>query len=81
VDVLSLILCRADTPAHRLAMEINGFAVPDDLAKAADVARIGLQQLLHGPVYNWGQTNDVAGSAPNSDESLRRQTLSKNLAV
>jgi short-subunit dehydrogenase len=75
VDVLSLILGRTDTPAHRLAMEINGIAIPDDLAQAVDVARIGLQQLPHGPVYNWGQTNDVAGAAPNSPDARRARIV------
>ena len=75
VDVLSLILGRTDTPAHRRAMEHNGIPVPDDLAKPEDVAKIGLAQLPHGPVYNWGQTNDVAGYAPNSPDTRRARII------
>lgn len=75
VDVLSLILGRTDTPAHRKALAHNGIPVPDDMAKAEDVARIGLTQLPHGPIYNWGQTNDVAGMAPNSPDARRAKIL------
>lgn len=71
VDVLNLILGRTDTPAHRRIMEKNGQTVPEGMASAAEVARIGLEQLPHGPVYNWGQTNDVAGYAPNSPDERR----------
>jgi uncharacterized protein len=76
VDVLNLILGRTDTPAHRAISEANGR--PFDatgMASAADVARIGLEQLPHGPVYNWGQTNDVAGYAPNSPDARRARIL------
>lgn len=75
VDVLSLILGRTDTPAHRLALAQNGLPVPDDLAKAEDVARAGLAQLPHGPVYNFSQSNDVAGFAPNSPDDRRARIL------
>ncbi len=71
VDVLNLILGRTDTPAHRRIMESNGQPVPEGMASAKEVARIGLEQLPYGPVYNWGQTNDVAGYAPNSPDARR----------
>ena len=45
------------------------------MASPAEVARIGLEQLPHGPVYNWGQTNDVAGYAPNSPDARRERIL------
>jgi uncharacterized protein len=32
---------------------------------------VALAQLPHGPIYNWGQTNDVAGYAPNSPDARR----------
>ena len=76
VDVLNLVLGRTDTPAHRAISEANGR--PFDatgMASAADVARIGLEQLPHGPVYNWGQTNDIAGYAPNSPDERRARIL------
>lgn len=72
VDVLNLILGRTDTPAHRQLAEANGRPFDTSgMASAADVARIGLEQLPHGPVYNWGQANDVAGYAPNSPDERR----------
>ncbi len=72
VDVLNLILGRTDTPAHRRISEAGGHVFnAEGMASAADVARIGLEQLPHGPVYNWGQTNDVAGYAPNSPDDRR----------
>ena len=76
VDVLNLILGRTDTPAHRRIAEVNGREFDSTgMANAADVARIGLEQLPHGPTYNWGQTNDVAGYAPNSPDDRRARIL------
>jgi short-subunit dehydrogenase len=85
VDVLSLVLGRTDTPAHRRMLEKNDQPVPEDMAKSGDVARIGLEQLPHGPVYNWGQANDLAGYAPNSPDERRarivmiEEMMSRNL--
>jgi uncharacterized protein len=73
--VLNLILGRTDTPAHRRIYEANGQAVPPGMASAAEVARIGLEQLPHGPVYNWGQPNDVAGYAPTSPDERRARIV------
>ena len=75
VDVLNLILGRTDTPAHRRIMERSGQPVPEGMASSEDVARIGLEQLPYGPVYNWGQTNDVAGYAPNSPDARRARIV------
>jgi uncharacterized protein len=71
VDVLNLVLGRTDTPAHRRIYAANGQSLPAGMASAAEVARIGLEQLPHGPIYNWGQANDVAGYAPNSPDERR----------
>ncbi|EJL24111.1 SDR family oxidoreductase [Novosphingobium sp. AP12] len=60
VDVLSFVLGRTDTPAHRELMEARGMAIPDGLADADDVARLGLERLPHGPVCNWGEADDEA---------------------
>jgi short-subunit dehydrogenase len=76
VDVLNLVLGRTDTPAHRATAAANG--QPFDatgMARAEDVARIGLEQLPHGPIYNWGQANDIAGYAPNSPDERRARIL------
>jgi uncharacterized protein len=75
VHVLNLILSRTDTPAHRRLMERNGQPIPTDMAAPDDVARIGLEQLPHGPVYNWGQANDVIGYAPNSPDARRARIV------
>jgi len=75
VDVLNLILGRTDTPAHRKLLESKGAFISDDMAKPADVAEIGLAQLPHGPIYNWGQSNDVAGYAPNSPDDRRARII------
>lgn len=75
VDVLNLILGRTDTPAHRKLMERNGQPIPADMATPEQVAEIGLARLAHGPDYNWGQTNDVAGYAPNSPDDRRARIL------
>ena len=76
VDVLNLILGRTDTPAHRRIAEASGGTFkPEGMARSEDVARIGLEQLPHGPTYNWGQTNDVAGYAPNSPDERRARIL------
>ncbi|MDE2042426.1 MAG: SDR family NAD(P)-dependent oxidoreductase, partial [Alphaproteobacteria bacterium] len=76
VDVLNLILGRTNTPAHRRISEANGRPFdPSAMASAADVARVGLEQLPHGPIYNWGQSNDVAGMAPNSPDERRARIL------
>jgi uncharacterized protein len=76
VDVLNLILGRTNTPAHQRISESNGRPFDTTgMASSADVARIGLEQLPHGPVYNWGQSNDVAGYAPNSPDERRARIL------
>jgi uncharacterized protein len=75
VHVLSLILGRTDTPAHRRSLELAGMPVPEDLDRPEDVARTGLEQLPHGPVHNFGQANDVAGSAPNTPDARRARIV------
>jgi uncharacterized protein len=71
VDVLTLVLGRTDTPSHRKILEESGQAIPEGMAAPEDVAEVGLRQLPHGPIWNWGQENDVAGYAPNSPDDRR----------
>ncbi|MDR2856682.1 MAG: SDR family NAD(P)-dependent oxidoreductase [Novosphingobium sp.] len=75
IDVLTLVLGRTDTPAHRKILEESGQPVPTDMATSEEVAEVGLRQLPHGPIWNWGQTNDVAGMAPNSPDDRRAKIL------
>jgi short-subunit dehydrogenase len=71
VDVLTLVMGQTDTPAYRALLAEKGLPLPANWASPAEVARVGLEQLPHGPIYNWGQTNDVAGYAPNSPDQRR----------
>ena len=63
VDVLSYIIGRTDTPAHRELMAERGMAVPDNLAHPDDVARKGLARLGNGPVTNWDWEDDDPGAS------------------
>ncbi|MBB4857296.1 short-subunit dehydrogenase [Novosphingobium chloroacetimidivorans] len=73
VDVLSYVIGRTDTPAHRELMEARGMAIPDDLAHPDDVARLGLERLPHGPVCNWGEADDEAVMGPSSAAQRRER--------
>lgn len=74
VDVLSYVIGRTDTPAHRQLMQARGMPVPEGLADPEDVARLGLERLPHGPVHNWGLADDEAGYAGTS-AGARRQRI------
>lgn len=71
VDVCHYIIGRTDTPAHRELMETRGMAIPDDLADAGEVARIGLAHIDKGPVKNWDLADDEAGWAMNPAATRR----------
>jgi short-subunit dehydrogenase len=76
VDVLNLILGRTNTPAHqRIAEAAGGRFNPAGMADSAEVARVGLEQLPHGPTLNWGSTSDQAGFAPNSPDARRARIV------
>lgn len=75
VDVLTLVLGRTDTPSHRKILEESGQDVPEGMAMPDEVAEVGLRQLPHGPIWNWGQPNDVAGMAPNSPHDRRAKIV------
>lgn len=71
VDVLSYVIGRTDTPAHRELMEARGMAIPEGLADAGDVARLGLERLPFGPVCNWGEADDEAVMSASSAAQRR----------
>lgn len=71
IDVLTLVLSVTDTPALRALLAEKGLPVPPNAASADDVAAAGLSRLAHGPIHNFGQSDDAAGMAPNSPEQRR----------
>ena len=75
IDVLTMVLGQTDTPSYRATLEKSGQPLPDNWADPNDVAATALAQLPHGPIYNWGQTNDVAGYAPNSPDDRRARIV------
>jgi uncharacterized protein len=75
VDVLTMVLGQTDTPSYRATLAKSGQPLPQSWADPADVAATALRQLPHGPVYNWGQSNDVAGMAPNSPDDRRARIV------
>jgi len=75
VDVLNLIMGKTDTPAHRELMARLGIAFPDDCASADEVAAKGLERLPHGPVQNWGLSDDDPGYAGTSAAARRQRIL------
>lgn len=75
IDVLTLVMGRTDTPAHRELMERQGMPIPKGMASADAVAELGLARLPHGPVCNWGQPDDVAGMAPTSPVQRRERIV------
>ena len=75
VDVLTMVLGQTDTPSYRATLAKSGQPLPENWADPADIAATGLAQLPHGPVFNWGQTNDQAGMAPMSPDDRRARIL------
>lgn len=73
VDVLSYVIGRTDTPAHRELMEARGMVIPADLASPDDVARLGLERLPFGPVCNWGEADDQPGMSATSAAQRRER--------
>lgn len=74
IDVLYLVMGRTNTPAHRAVTEKQGRDwQPETMASAADVARLGLERLPHGPIQNWGLGDDEAGWAGISAADRRKR--------
>ena len=83
VDVLSLVMTQTDTPAHRELMDRLGMPLPENMASADDVAKVGLERLPHGPVHNWGLADEEVGYAISSaaDRRNRIQALAEASAA
>lgn len=80
VDVLSFILGRTDTPAHRELMERMGRPFPPDCASPEDVAALGLARMADGPICNWGLADDESGYA-GASAAARRTRIEQIAAV
>jgi short-subunit dehydrogenase len=76
VHVLFCALGPTDTPAFRALLDRKGVSMPPSFFASPDkVAEAALNRLAHGPVWNWGQEDDVAGHAPMSASALRARIL------
>ena len=75
IDVLTMVLGQTDTPSYRATLAKSGQPLPEGWANPDDIAEVALRQLPEGPVFNWGQTNDVAGLAPNSPDDRRARIV------
>ncbi len=73
IDVLYLSLSQTDTPAFSALLADKGLPVPPHLTSPEEAASAGLSHLPHGPVHNYGQTDDQAGYAPSSASDRRRR--------
>jgi short-subunit dehydrogenase len=76
VHVLFCALGPTDTPAFRALLERKGVSMPSSsLASPDKVAEAAFDRLPQGPVWHWGQEDDVAGHAPMSASALRARVL------
>jgi short-subunit dehydrogenase len=76
VHVLFCALGPTDTPAFRGLLERKGVSIPSSsLASPDRVAEAAFDRLPQGPVWNWGQEDDVAGHAPMSASARRARVL------
>lgn len=75
IDVLTMVLGQTDTPSYRATLAKSGQPIPEGWADHEDIAATALRQLPHGPIYNWGQTNDVAGFASGSPDDRRAKIV------
>ena len=75
VDVLTLVLGQTDTPAYRKYTADHGLPFPDDAASPKEVARVGLDRLPYGPIWNWGLKDEEAGYAGTSAAARRAKAI------
>ena len=81
VNVLSLMLGRTDTPAHRQNLAKRGQAVPANLADPEQVVRDGLARLPFGPVHNAGFGDDDGSVMQPSAASRRDRVVALQTAI
>jgi short-subunit dehydrogenase len=81
VDVLTLVMHMTDTPALRTLLAEKGLPVPNGIARAEDVAALGLARLPHGPIQNWGLEDEVAGYAGLSASDRRKRVVAISKAA
>jgi uncharacterized protein len=75
IDVLTMVLGQTDTPSYRATLAKSGQPLPEAWASPEAVAEKAIEQLPHGPIYNWGQENDVAGYASGSPDDRRAKIV------
>lgn len=75
IDVLTMVLGQTDTPSYRATLAKSGQPLPENWASPDDIADTALAQLPHGPIYNWGQSNDTAGYASGSPDDRRAKIV------
>lgn len=61
VDVLTIVLGQTDTPSYHRIQQKLGMPPGPNLAAPEDVAETGLARLPHGPVHNFGLSDEDAG--------------------
>ncbi|MBW8785756.1 MAG: SDR family NAD(P)-dependent oxidoreductase [Novosphingobium sp.] len=71
VDVLYFAMATTDTPELRRLLAHLGAPEPAVVADPAEVARVGLERLPHGPIHNWGLADDDPGWAGSSAAQRR----------
>lgn len=81
VDVLSLMLGRTDTPAHRENLAKRGQLVPGNLADPDTVVREGLERLASGPVHNAGFGDEDGFALQPSAASRRERVMALQAAI
>ena len=75
VDALTIVMGQTDTPAYRKLLAEKRMPLPTAWASPADVARVGLERLPHGPVHNWGLADEEVGYAITSAATRRARVL------
>jgi len=81
VDVLTIVLDKTDTPNFRRMLEKLGQPWPSDVAQPDEVARVGLERLPHGPIHNWGLTDDEPGLGWASASDRRQRVVAMSDTV